>query len=55
LYYLGRDKLKVVFDDGFVPAGEVLFYRRADKKVSGFKLNIASSDFHFKYLTFIKK
>ncbi len=55
LYYLGRDKLKVVFYDGFVPAGEVLFYRGADKKLRGFKLNIESSDFHFKYLNFIKK
>jgi CubicO group peptidase (beta-lactamase class C family) len=55
LYYLSNDKLKVVFADGFVPAGEVLFYRRGGKKVSGFKLNIESSDFHFKYLNFIKK
>gem|GEM_PF-4112176 len=55
LYYLSEDKLKVVFADGFVPAGEVLFYRRASKKVSGFKLKIESSDFHFKYLNFIKK
>jgi CubicO group peptidase (beta-lactamase class C family) len=55
LYYLRNDKLKIVFNDGFVPVGEVLFYRRADKKVSGFKLNIQSSDFHFKHLNFIKK
>jgi CubicO group peptidase (beta-lactamase class C family) len=55
LYYLGYDKLKIVFKDGFVPEGEVLLYRRADKKVSGFKLNIESSDFHFKHLNFIRK
>jgi CubicO group peptidase (beta-lactamase class C family) len=55
LYYEGHNKLKIVFDDEFVPAGEVLFYRRSGHKVGGFKLNIESGDFHFKYLNFIKK
>ncbi len=55
LSYLDANKLEIVFNDGFVPPGQVLFYRSVDKRVKGFKLNIESGDFHFKYLNFVKK
>lgn len=54
LYYVSNDTLKIIFNDAFIPAGEVVFERGADKKVKNFKLNISSSDFHFKYLNFKK-
>jgi hypothetical protein len=55
LYYLDKNKLKVLFEDLFVPAGEVLFYEEGNGKIKGFRLNIESSDFHFQYLDFVKK
>jgi hypothetical protein len=54
LYYVSTDTLKIIFKDAFIPAGEVVFKRGRDKKVISFKLNISSSDFHFKYLNFKK-
>jgi len=54
LYYLGKNKFKVVFNDEFVPAGEVIFNLDKNQRPSGFKLNIDSGDFLFKYLDFRK-
>lgn len=55
LYYVDENKLRIVFKDPFIPTGEVVFYKEKDGKVKSFKLNIASDDFHFKYLHFIKQ
>jgi len=54
LYYLKKDTLKIIFNDKFVPAGEVIFRTDKNRKPIGFKLNINSSDFLFKYLDFKK-
>lgn len=54
LYYLSSNKFRIVFNDKFVPAGEVIFEMNKNKKPLGFKLNIESSDFLFKYLDFKK-
>jgi len=54
LYYLNKNTFKVVFNDRFVPAGEVIFMTDKNGKPVGFKLNINSSDFLFKYLDFKK-
>jgi CubicO group peptidase (beta-lactamase class C family) len=55
LYYLGADKFKIIFNDKFISPGEVLFEMDKNKKIVGFKLNIESSDFNFKYLNFKRK
>jgi len=55
LYYLNKDTFKVVFNDRFVPAGKVIFTTDKNGKPVGFKLDINSSDFLFKYLDFKKK
>ena len=54
LYYLGKDKFKIIFNDGFIPVGEIIFEQRADKKIKGFKMNIETGDFHFEDLYFEK-
>ncbi|HLA59538.1 MAG TPA: serine hydrolase [Puia sp.] len=54
LYYLNKDTLKIVFNDKFVPAGEVIFRTDKNRNPIAFKLNINSSDFLFKYLDFKK-
>lgn len=55
LYFLSRDRFKIVFNDQFVPPGEVSFRMDKDGIPQGFKLDINSSDFLFKYLDFKKK
>lgn len=55
LSYLIKDTLKVVFRDGFVPPGQVILETGKDGKPVGFKLDINSSDFLFKYLDFKKQ
>ena len=55
LYYLSKDKFKIIFNDGFIPAGEIIFEQGTDKKIKGFKLNIETGDFHFEDLYFKKK
>lgn len=55
LYYLNRDTFKIVFNDRFVPAGEVIFTTDKNGKPVGFRLDINSSDFLFKYLDFKKE
>lgn len=55
LYFVSNDTLKIIFNDTFIPAGEIVFKRGADKKVKSFKFNLSSSDFHFNYLDFRKK
>ncbi len=55
LYYLNRDTFKIVFNDRFVPAGEVIFTTGKNGKPVGFRLDINSSDFLFKYLDFKKE
>lgn len=55
LYYLSRNKFRIVFKDKFVAPGEVIFELDKNKKPVGFKLNIESSDFIFKYLDFKRK
>jgi hypothetical protein len=52
LYYISKERFKIVFKDQFVPSGEVTFKLDKNKKPVGFKLNIESSDFLFKYLEF---
>lgn len=54
LYFLSQDKFKIIFNDGFIPVGEIIFEQRADKKVNGFKMNIETGDFHFEDLNFKK-
>ena len=54
LSYLNRDTLRIVFNDKFVPAGEVIFDTNKNGKPVSFKLNINSGDFLFKYLDFRK-
>ena len=54
LYYLSKDKFKIIFNDGFIPAGEIIFEQGTDKKIKGFKLNIETGDFHFEDLDFKK-
>lgn len=55
LYYLSKDKFKIIFNDGFIPAGEIIFEYNTDKKIKGFKLNIETGDFHFEDLYFKKQ
>ena len=55
LYYVNKDTLRVLFNDRFVPAGEVIFNTNKNGKAVGFKLDISSSDFLFKYLDFKKE
>jgi hypothetical protein len=52
LYYISKERFKIVFKDQFVPSGEVTFKLDKNKKPVGFKLNIERSDFLFKYLEF---
>lgn len=54
LYYLSKDKFKIIFNDGFIPAGEIIFEYNTGKKISGFKMNIETGDFHFEDLNFKK-
>jgi CubicO group peptidase (beta-lactamase class C family) len=54
LYYLGKDKFKIIFNDGFIPAGEIIFEKGAYNKVKSFKMNIETGDFHFEDLYFKK-
>ena len=54
LYYLSKDKFKIIFNDGFIPVGEIIFEQGADKKIKGFKMNIETDDFHFEDLYFKK-
>ena len=54
LYYLTKDKFKIIFNDGFIPEGEIIFEQGIDKKISGFKMNIEIGDFHFEDLNFKK-
>lgn len=54
LYYLSKDKFKIIFNDGFIPAGEIIFEQTEDKKIKGFKMNIKTGDFHFEDLYFKK-
>src|SRR6478735_7199310 len=50
LYYLSSNKFKIIFKDRFVPPGEAIFELDKNNWATGFKLNIESSDFLFKYL-----
>ncbi len=52
LYYINKNTFKIVFNDRFVPAGEVIFTTNKNGKPVGFRLDINSSDFLFKYLDF---
>ena len=54
LYYVNKDTLKVIFNDAFIPTGEIVFKWGANQKVKSFKFNLSSSDFHFNYLDFKK-
>jgi CubicO group peptidase (beta-lactamase class C family) len=55
LSYVSANKLRIVFNDKFVPAGYVNFSFDKAKKPTGFKLDIDSGDFLFKYLDFKRK
>jgi CubicO group peptidase (beta-lactamase class C family) len=55
LYYKDKNTLKIIFNDGFIPAGDIIFERDNKQQVKGFRMDIATSDFHFKYLYFKKK
>lgn len=55
LYYISSNKFKIVFNDRFVPAGYVVFKLDKNKNPTGFKLDINSGDFLFKYLDFKKE
>jgi len=54
LYYLSKNRFKIIVNDGFIPAGEIVFEQGADKKIKGFKVNIETGDFHFEDLDFKK-
>jgi CubicO group peptidase (beta-lactamase class C family) len=54
LYYISNNKFKIIFNDGFIPIGEIIFEQGADKKVKNFKMNIETGDFHFEDLNFKK-
>ena len=55
LYYISPNKFKIAFNDKFVPTGYVVFKLDKNKKPIGFKLDIDSGDFLFKYLDFKKE
>jgi CubicO group peptidase (beta-lactamase class C family) len=54
LYYISKDKFKIIFNDGFIPIGEIIFEQDLDKKIKSFKMNIETGDFHFEDLNFKK-
>jgi hypothetical protein len=54
LYYLAPDRLEVIFEDGFIPPGEIIFDKE-NSRVNGFKMNIPTGDFHFENLYFKKE
>jgi len=54
LHHIDADHCKIIFNDPFVPEGEVIFIRDTEKKITGFKLNIDSNDFLFDDLEFDK-
>ncbi len=49
-----KNSFKVVFKDSFLPYGILNFELNKSNKVSGFKIDLPSSDFHFKNLDFKK-
>lgn len=55
MYFLDNNKFAISFNDKFIKPGEIVF-ESDDKKehVSYFRLNIRSTDFHFKDLRFKK-
>lgn len=55
LCYVSNDTLKIIFNDAFISAGEIVFEWGTDKKAKSFKFNLPSSDFHFNHLDFKKK
>jgi CubicO group peptidase (beta-lactamase class C family) len=54
LYFLSKNNFKIIFKDGFIPPGEIVFEQRSDQKIQGFKMNIETGDFHFEDLDFKK-
>lgn len=54
LYYKSENKFKIILNDGFIPAGEIIFERDADSTIKGFKMNMETGDFHFEDLFFKK-
>lgn len=54
LYFVDKNKCKIIFNDGFIPAGEIIFEYNDYKKIIGFKINIETGDFHFEDLDFKK-
>jgi len=49
-----KNTFKVVFKDPFLPYGLIKFDINESNKVKGFKIDLPSSDFHFKNLNFKK-
>ena len=49
-----KNTFKVVFDDPFLPYGLVTFEINEQNKVTGFKIDLPSHDFHFNNLDFKK-
>jgi CubicO group peptidase (beta-lactamase class C family) len=52
-HWNGND-FKVIFKDPFLPYGIIKFEINESKKVTGFKIDLPSDDFHFKNLDFKK-
>lgn len=55
LYYTSPDTCTIIFNDAFVPPGEIIFERNAAHTIKGFTMNIDTNDFLFKYLHFIRQ
>jgi hypothetical protein len=55
LYYAGKDQFSFVFNDGFIPVGEIIFQRGKNNVVKSFMMKVGSSDFNFEELYFKKK
>jgi CubicO group peptidase (beta-lactamase class C family) len=55
MYFLNNDTFAIAFNDRFIKPGKVIFMKDSlNKKVSNFKLDVRSTDFHFKDLHFEK-
>jgi hypothetical protein len=52
--YWNKNTYRVDFKDPFLPFGLIKFELNNAKKVIGFKIDLPSSDFHFKNLDFKK-
>nr|MDA3954385.1 hypothetical protein [Bacteroidales bacterium] len=53
LEHWNGNAFKIVFKDPFLPFG-IINFEIPESKVTGFKIDLPSDDFHFKNLDFVK-